>query len=92
MKKIIIITLIFAAVLALDFMAVVRARKIINVQERHIAEQQKALDRVPTFTELQEMVGAEPDGIIGPNTIEKWERKICGQYAVEAIDRMAGVK
>ena len=47
---------------------------------------------VPTFIELQNMVGAEPDGIIGPNTIARWEREICNQYAREAMARMAGEK
>lgn len=54
-----------------------------EVAERHIQAQQKALGRVPTFKELQEMVGAEPDGIIGPNTIAKWDEKICQQEADE---------
>lgn len=31
-------------------------------------------DRIPTITEIQEQVGAEPDGIIGPETIEKWHK------------------
>lgn len=57
--------------------------------ERHIKAQQEALDRVPTFKELQKKVGAVEDGIIGPNTIALWEKAICNQYAIEAIERMA---
>lgn len=62
--------------------------------ERHIRAQQAYIayleNYVPTFKELQIMVGAEPDGIVGPNTIEKWEKKICDQYAIESFNRMAG--
>lgn len=78
------------------FMAVVRAKKEINLQARHITEQQKYIaeleSHVPIFEELQEMVGAEEDGIIGPNTIEKWDKAICNQEAVKMFERMAGVK
>lgn len=63
-----------------------------SVFERHIEAQQKALDRVPTFRELQKKVGAEPDGIIGPDTIARWEREICNRHTREAMARMAGDK
>lgn len=70
-------------------MAVVRARKTISVQERHIANQQQALDRVPSFRQLQRMVGAVEDGVIGPNTIALWDLAICNQVAIEAMERMS---
>ena len=60
--------------------------------DRHIANQQAALNRVPTFRQLQRMVGAIEDGIIGPNTLALWEEVICNQYAIEAMERMAGDK
>lgn len=60
-----------------------------KTSDRHIAAQREALDRVPTFKQLQVMVGAEPDGIIGPNTIARWDKKICDQCAIEAMERMA---
>ena len=58
--------------------------------ERQIVAQQKALARIPTIKEIQRKVGAEPDGIVGPNTIELWDKKTCDQYAVESFERMAG--
>ena len=63
-----------------------------QVAERHIADQQTALNRVPTFRQLQRMVGAVEDGVIGPNTIALWGNALCNQYAIEAMERMAGDK
>jgi len=60
-----------------------------QIAERYIKAQQEALDKVPTFREIQRMVGAKEDGIIGPNTIAKWEKAICNQYAIEAMEKMA---
>lgn len=37
--------------------------------------------RLPSIVELQEMVGATPDGRLGRETEEKWNRAICDQYA-----------
>ena len=42
---------------------------------------QQDIVRVPTIVEMQILVGAEPDGIVGPKFIKKWEDKICQQYA-----------
>lgn len=67
-------------------------RKEIILQERYIVEQQKALDRVPTIKELQHKVGAEEDGVVGPNTIALWKKAINNQYAIESFARMAGDK
>lgn len=64
-----------------------------DVADRHIQAQQAYIyyleNHIPTFREFQKKVGAEQDGIIGPNTIAKWERKICDQYAIESMNRMA---
>lgn len=39
--------------------------------------------KIPSLAEVQEMVGAKPDGIYGPETAEKWDRAICNQYAAK---------
>lgn len=57
--------------------------------ERHIVAQQAALDRTPTIKEIQRKVGAKEDGIVGPETLAKWDEAICTQYAIESIERMA---
>lgn len=85
--KYIIITLIFAGVFWFAYWLGRQARPD-EIAERHIATQQKALDRIPTFKEIQHKVGAEPDGIIGPDTIAKWDKAICNQEAVNSINRM----
>jgi hypothetical protein len=36
---------------------------------------------LPTIRQVQQAVGAEPDGIIGPETIRLWDLAICQQYA-----------
>ncbi len=37
---------------------------------------------IPTIEEIQKWVGCEKiDGIIGPETIEKWDRALCNQAA-----------
>lgn len=93
--KISLITI--SILLALAIISLDGAFKAVRLRDRHIAEQQEALDRVPSFKELQKMVGAKPDGKIckmwnvpgHSETLEKWERKICDQYAIEAIEKMA---
>ena len=42
---------------------------------------QEQKQKIPTITELQLMVGAEPDGIIGKETLRLWETALCNQYA-----------
>ena len=36
---------------------------------------------LPTLEQLQEAVGVEPDGKIGPKTLAAWDLAICQQYA-----------
>ena len=36
---------------------------------------------VPSIAEIQKMVGAEPDGIMGQETLRKWDEVICEQFA-----------
>jgi len=40
---------------------------------------------VPSLSEIQAMVGAEPDGVYGPETKEKWDMAVCERYAAEAF-------
>ncbi len=35
-------------------------------------------------TELQECIGVEPDGKIGPETMKAWDKALCDQYAAES--------
>lgn len=86
--KYIIITAIIIGVLAFSVWLSYQVRPD-EVAERHIATQRVALDRVPTIKQLQQAVGAKPDGIVGPNTISLWKKAINTQYAVESIERMA---
>ena len=44
-------------------------------------------DRVPSLAEIQQMVGAEADGIYGQETREKWDKAICDQLAVDMLTR-----
>ena len=41
---------------------------------------------VPSPTELQIIVGAEPDGIIGPDSMAKWELYYGNQSAYVSIN------
>ena len=40
---------------------------------------------IKPIEDLQRQVGAEPDGIIGPNTIAKYEKALCDQYAEQSM-------
>lgn len=55
------------------------------VSDRYIAEQRDYIMRlenhVPTKRELQAKIGAEQDGIIGPNSLAKWDKAIGNQSA-----------
>lgn len=86
-----IITLIFCIIFAFAYFCSQLARN--GAAERHIKVQQAhinyLMNHAPTFRELQEKVGAEPDGIIGPNTIALWDKAICDQYAIESFNQMA---
>lgn len=35
--------------------------------------------RIPHIAEIQEMVGAKPDGVLGKETQEKWESAVWAQ-------------
>jgi len=37
---------------------------------------------LPSIAEIQERVGAKPDGILGPETQAKWDRAYCDSMAV----------
>ncbi len=43
--------------------------------------EQALVQRVPTVTQMQRAVGAEPDGFWGKDSQAKWEERICQQYA-----------
>ncbi|KKM15301.1 hypothetical protein LCGC14_1697510 [marine sediment metagenome] len=36
---------------------------------------------IPTIIEIQERIGAKPDGILGKETQEKWDLYLCNQEA-----------
>jgi len=40
-------------------------------------------DKLPSLMEIQERVGAKPDGKYGPETRDLWDRAICNQCAGE---------
>jgi len=48
----------------------------IHTTNRHVSE-------LPTIMEVQAMIGAEPDGIIGEETKRLWKLAINQQYADE---------
>ena len=50
---------------------------------RPIVFQQQDEHPLMSVIELQRAVGAEPDGIVGPNTIAKWERAYANQEAAK---------
>ncbi len=39
------------------------------------------LDVLPSLEQIQERIGAVPDGIWGEETMMKWDMAICQQYA-----------
>jgi len=39
------------------------------------------VNHIPTIADIQIMVGAEPDGVIGDETKSKWNVAVCNQYA-----------
>ena len=43
----------------------------------------KKTQRLPSIMEIQERIGATPDGILGPQTQQLWDAAICDQYANE---------
>ena len=53
----------------------------------HGAMLDKNIETIPTLTEIQEMVGAVPDGVYGKQTKKLWDRAICDKLAVEMLER-----
>ena len=45
-------------------------------------------NKIPTFREIQELVGAKVDGVIGKETLRLWDEKLCDQHAAEAFKEM----
>lgn len=43
---------------------------------------------LPTIQEIQERVGAVPDGRLGPETQEKWDRAVNNQWYEKVVGRM----
>jgi hypothetical protein len=41
-------------------------------------------------TELQERVGVEPDGKIGPETMEAWDRVYCEEQGIKSCEPFVG--
>jgi len=62
-----------------------RRRKELNDAKQVI------MSRVPHIKDIQKLVGVEPDGIIGPETIKAWNEAYCMQEGVKAC-REAGMK
>ena len=46
---------------------------------------------IPSPKELQEVIGVEPDGIIGPRTLAAWEKYYCNQCGI-AVCESTGMK
>tara|TARA_R100000501_G_C2582623_1_gene85326 strand:+ start:79 stop:363 length:285 start_codon:yes stop_codon:yes gene_type:complete len=44
--------------------------------------------RVPSLADVQRMIGANPDGVYGQETKEKWNRAVCDQHAKDAWERL----
>ena len=42
---------------------------------------------LPTIEDIQRRVGATPDGKLGPETQDKWERALCDQFAAESFKK-----
>ncbi len=40
-----------------------------------------------SIEELQKALGVKPDGILGKETIEAWDKAVCEQYAQKIQDR-----
>lgn len=45
---------------------------------------------LPTIQEVQERIGVKPDGIVGKETLEAWDKYICDQYAIEDYEKTFG--
>jgi len=46
------------------------------------SEKLEVVSAVPTIQQIQQLIGCEKiDGKIGPETLDKWNRAVCDQYA-----------
>ena len=52
-----------------------------EVYDSNAMTEQTLVQRVPTVTQMQRAVGAEPDGFWGKDSQKKWEERICQQAA-----------
>jgi len=78
--KHILITIIFLAVLIFTYWFIRQTKE---------SSYAAGYNYIKSVRELQEQVGAEPDGIVGPETIKKLDRAYCDQEAVKMFRRMA---
>ena len=46
--------------------------------------------KIPSIPDIQRAVGAEPDGIVGPDTIGKWEIAYANQEAAKFMTPSGG--
>jgi len=44
---------------------------------------ERGKDYLPTIEQIQERVGAVPDGILGEETQAKWERALANQFVLQ---------
>ena len=44
--------------------------------------------RLPSLAEIQEMVGAKPDGVYGPETERLWAEALGNRYYKDSLERM----
>lgn len=58
-------------------------RKISNLERQIVTLVEMQAHRILTIEEIQILVGAEVDGILGPNTLKKWDKALCDQSAAE---------
>ena len=42
---------------------------------------------IPALWEIQQMIGARPDGIYGAETKTKWDQAICNQFGVKDYEK-----
>lgn len=72
--------------------ALVSCLLIIAEQDRQIKLRNRVIreyetkNTIPSITDIQKMIGVTPDGIIGKETLEKWNRKICDQHAIKYFE------
>jgi len=49
---------------------------------KSVTSNQSPVTSIPTIEDIQQLVGCEKiDGKIGPETLDKWNRAVCDQYA-----------